>query len=250
MFFPIGDTQVHGGHKPIISYSFIFINIAVFLLQISTPGHLICSFSTIPMDIINGESYHTLVSAIFMHGSWMHLIGNMLFLWVFADNIEAKIGSINFLVFYMAGGFIASFTHIYFSTLGSEINQITCLPCSDYNPCADGMQISAAVIPSLGASGAISAVMGAYLLMFPKSRIKVLVLLLFRSFYVPAILFLGLWFLQQLFSGIGTLGPTTTTEGVAWWAHIGGFIFGLVAGLYLKKFVTQSTEYEDVRDLD
>lgn len=250
MFFPIGDTQVQGGYKPIISYTFIFINISVFLLQISTPGNLICTFSTIPIDIINGERYYTLISAIFMHGSWMHLIGNMLFLWVFADNIEAKIGSTKFFIFYLAGGFIASFTHIYFSTLGTDVSQITCLPCSDYNPCADGKEISTAVIPSLGASGAISAVMGAYLLMFPKSRIKVLVLLLFRSFYVPAILFLGLWFLQQLFSGVGTLGPATSVDDVAWWAHIGGFVFGIVTGLYLKKFVKQSLNYEDVRDLD
>ena len=246
MFFPIGDTQVQGGYKPIISYLFIGINILVFLLQISTPGNLICTFSTIPIDIIKGEGYYTLLSSLFMHGSWMHLIGNMLFLWVFADNIEAKIGSLKFLIFYMAGGFIASFTHIYFSTLGSEIIMISCLPCSDLNPCAEGVPISSAVIPSLGASGAISAVMGAYLLMFPKSQIKVLVLILFRSFYVPTILFLGLWFIQQLFSGIGTLGPATTTgEGVAWWAHIGGFIFGLTAGLYLKKFVKNTLDYED-----
>ncbi len=246
MFFPIGDTQVQGGHRPIISYLFIGINILVFLLQMSTPGNLICKFSTIPIDIIKGEGYYTLLSSIFMHGSWMHLIGNMLFLWVFADNIESKIGSIKFLIFYLAGGFMASFTHIYFSTLSLEISQISCMPCSDLNPCADGMHISTAVIPSLGASGAISAVMGAYLLMFPKSQIKVLVLILFRSFYVPAILFLGLWFIQQLFSGIGTLGPATTVgDGVAWWAHIGGFIFGLASGLYLKKFVKQSLDYDE-----
>ena len=181
-----------------------------------------------------------------MHGSWMHLLGNMLFLWVFADNIEAKIGSSKFLLFYILGGLFAGFTHIYFSTFDMELSQIHCMPCSESNPCADGLPISAAVIPSLGASGAISAVMGAYLLMFPKSQVKVLVLILFRSFYVPALAFLGLWFIQQLFSGIGSMGPaTTTSEGVAWWAHIGGFVFGLTAGLYLKRFVKQNINIEE-----
>ncbi|MBK8518263.1 MAG: rhomboid family intramembrane serine protease [Saprospiraceae bacterium] len=246
MFFPIGDTQVSGGYKPIVSYSFIVINVLVFILQVSTPGNLICQFSAIPIDIIKGEGYFTLLSSIFMHGSWMHLIGNMLFLWVFADNIEAKIGSVKFLIFYLAGGFFASFAHIYFSTSGAELSQITCLPCSQTNPCAVGTHISAAVMPSLGASGAISAVMGAYLLMFPKSQIKVLVLILFRSFYVPALLFLGLWFIQQLFSGMGSLGPATAEgEGVAWWAHIGGFVFGLIAGVYLKSFVKSNIDYQD-----
>lgn len=244
MFFPIGDTQVQGGHKPIVSYTFIAINVIVFLIQISVPGNLICQFSAIPFDILKGEGYFTLLSSIFMHGGWMHLIGNMLFLWVFADNIEAKIGSLQFTIFYLAGGLFASFAHIYFSTSGVELSQITCMPCSQTNPCADGVNISNAVIPSLGASGAISAVLGAYLLMFPKSQIKVLVLLFFRSFYVPALVFLGLWFIQQLFSGLGSLGPSNAaSEGVAWWAHIGGFVFGLVAGVYLKKFVKTEIDY-------
>ncbi|MFZ1750141.1 MAG: rhomboid family intramembrane serine protease [Saprospiraceae bacterium] len=244
MFFPIGDTQVQGGHKPIVSYTFIVINIIVFLFQVATPGNLICEFSTIPIDIVQGNSYYTLLTSLFMHGSWMHLIGNMLFLWVFADNIEAKIGSVKFLIFYLLGGFFASFAHIYFSTVGAELSQIVCLPCSSSNPCAQGMHISSAVIPSLGASGAISAVMGAYLLLFPKSQIKVLVLIFFRSFYVPALVFLGLWFIQQLFSGLGSLGPATAAgEGVAWWAHIGGFVFGLAAGISLKSWVNKAIDY-------
>lgn len=242
MFFPIGDTQVQGGHKPYVSYTFIAINILIFLLQVATPGNLVCEYAAIPLDIIMGRSYHTLISSIFMHGSWMHLIGNMLFLWVFADNIEAKIGSLKFLLFYISGGLFASFAHIYFSTYSEELSMITCFPCAIDNPCSsDNISISSAVIPSLGASGAISAVMGAYLLMFPKSKIKVIVLILFRSFYVPALVFLGLWFIQQLFSGFGSLGPTSSaSEGVAWWAHIGGFVFGLLSGIYLKTLVNKT----------
>ena len=244
MFFPIGDTQVQGGHKPLVSYTFIVINVVVFLLQLSTPGNLICQFSTIPLHIIEGTQYHTLISSLFLHGSWMHLLGNMLFLWVFADNIEAKIGSFKFLLFYIAGGLAASFAHIYFSTTPQELQNITCLPCSDDNPCNVDMIVSAAVVPSLGASGAISAVMGAYLLMFPKSQIKVLVLILFRSFYVPALVFLLIWFGQQVLSGVGSLMPSGNSDGVAWWAHIGGFAFGLIAGLFLKKYVKDSLDYE------
>lgn len=248
MFFPIGDTQVKGGHKPLVSYTFILLNILVFLKQVTTPGNLICEFSTIPFDIIKGDGYYTLISGIFMHGSWMHLIGNMLFLWVFADNIEAKIGSFKFLIFYLAGGLFASFTHIFFSIDSSALSQITCFPCSLTNPCTDDSNVSAAVIPSLGASGAISAVMGAYLLMYPKSQIKVLVLIFFRSFYVPALVFLGLWFIQQIFSGVGSLLPNASSQGVAWWAHIGGFVFGLVAGAFLKSYVKQNLDYNTSDD--
>lgn len=243
MFFPIGDTQVQGGYKPIISYTFIVLNILVFLLQLSTPGNLICQFAAIPLNIIEGTQYHTLISSLFLHGSWMHLLGNMLFLWVFADNIESKIGSFKFLLFYILGGLVASFAHIYFSTTPHELQNISCLPCSVNNPCNVDMVVSSAVIPSLGASGAISAVMGAYLLMFPKSQIKVLVLILFRSFYVPALVFLLLWFGQQVFSGIGSLVPSGNSDGIAWWAHIGGFAFGIIAGLFLKKYVKDSMDY-------
>jgi membrane associated rhomboid family serine protease len=251
MFFPIGDTQVQGGYKPILSYAFIAVNILIFFLQISTEGNLVCEFSTIPIDIIKGDGYFTLLSSMFMHGGWMHLIGNMLFLWVFADNIEAKVGSLYFIIFYLAGGFFASFAHVFSSTLGYDGSQIACLLCNTPNPCNDSIQANAAVIPSLGASGAISAVMGAYLVMFPKSQIKVLVLIFFRSFLMPAILFLGLWFLQQLFSGFGSIGPANSaSEGVAWWAHIGGFVFGILGGLYFKYYIMNTDPISTASPLD
>ena len=234
MIFPIGDDQVQGGAKPIFSYAFIGINILVFLLQSMTPGALICEFGSIPYEIVRGEDYHTLITSMFMHGGWMHLIGNMLFLWVFADNIEATVGNFNFLVFYFLGGLAASAAHIWLGAGGGEIMSNCCMPCSGGIGC-EGQNIIACAgsIPSVGASGAISAVMGAYLVMFPHSKIKMLVVYFFRSFRVPALWFLGFWILQQLISGFMALGPQSAhTSGVAWWAHIGGFVFGVVAGFF------------------
>ena len=239
MIFPVGDDQVEGGFKPLFSYSFIAINIVIFLLQISVNGNLICDFASIPDNILNGNSLHTLITSMFLHGGWMHLIGNMLFLWIFADNIEATIGNFNFLFFYVMGGLIASAVHIYFSQGGLELGAC-CLPCDLSNPCTleeGGIVPCPRYTPSLGASGAISAVMGAYLVMFPKSQIKILVLFFFRTFKISAILFLGIWFAQQLISGIGNLGPSATSSGVAWWAHIGGFVFGLLAGWLIRSLM-------------
>ena len=238
MFFPIGDTQVQGGYKPIVSYSLIAINVIVFLIQVSTEGNLICAYSTIPANIVSGRDYITLITSMFLHGSWMHLIGNMLFLWVFGDNIEAKIGSVRFLIFYILGGLAASFAHIYFSTASVSYADIMCFPCSLSQPCLDNYSPPSAVVHSLGASGAIAAVMGAYLYIFPKSQIKVIILILFRSFYMPAILFLGIWFVQQMFYGIGSFGvKNTASDSTAWWAHIGGFVFGLIAAIYFKHII-------------
>lgn len=214
MIFPIGDENIKGGYKPTITYLFIAINIVIFLFQVTldmdATRAFLYEYGTIPVEILNGEDYFTLMSNMFLHGGWMHIIGNMLFLWVFADNIEAIIGNINFLVFYLLGGLFASLLHIFLNPSSS--------------------------IPAVGASGAISAVMGAYLVMFPKSKIKVLVIFLFRSIYMSALIFLGLWFVQNLVSGLGSLGPESAqTAGTAWWAHIGGFLFGIVAGYFAKQ---------------
>ncbi len=197
MFFPVGDTQVKGGYTPYFSYSFIVLNVLIFLWQISHP-YLHIEHALVPMEILQGEDTYTLISSMFMHGSWMHLLGNMLFLWVFADNIEATVGNFNFLAFYLLGGLAATGAHILFNT-GSAV-------------------------PSLGASGAIAAVLGAYLVMFPKSRIKTFIFYFIVG--IPAFVFLGIWFFMQ-FSGL--MGAES---GVAWWAHIGGFVFGLIAGYF------------------
>ena len=235
MIFPIGDTNVQGGYKPIFSYTFIAINIIIFLLQISVQGNLVCEYATIPSDIANGKNYYTLISSMFMHGGWMHLIGNMLFLWVFADNIEAVVGNSRFLIFYILGGLAATGLHLLFEVyLGGGIVQGCCSPCYSNVTCEEIRNICAGSTPSLGASGAISAVLGAYLVLFPKSRVKVF--FFFSTFTIPALFFLGFWFLEQLISGVGTLGSLESMGGgVAWWAHIGGFIFGLIYGLVNKK---------------
>ena len=224
MIFPIGDDQIKGGAYPYVSYAMIAINVIVFIFQFTLPEAQLQSFvynyGSIPEEIVRGEDYYTLFTSMFLHGGIMHLIGNMLFLWVFADNIEQTVGNFNFLVFYLLGGLAAAGIHIAFN-MGSTI-------------------------PAIGASGAISAVMGAYLVMFPKSRVKLLVLIFFRSFYIPAFLFLGFWIGQQLVSGYMALGPESAhTAGVAWWAHIGGFVFGVIAGFFARKsaqkYITPAT---------
>ncbi|MEM6965466.1 MAG: rhomboid family intramembrane serine protease [Bacteroidota bacterium] len=235
MIFTIGDEQVKGGHFPLFAYGFIALNIIAWFLQNQTPDLAICEYGSIPADILRGENYHTLITSMFMHGSWMHIIGNMLFLWVFADNIEATVGSFKFLIFYIGGGIAASVVHIY---LGAGTEQIgCCFPCGNEMGirCAENaVNMCSGSIPTVGASGAISAVLGAYLVMFPKSQVKILVLVFFRSFQVAAYLFLGLWIGMQLFSGFSSIGQAAA-GGTAWWAHIGGFVFGVAAGFLFRE---------------
>jgi membrane associated rhomboid family serine protease len=238
MIFPIGDTNVKGGYKPLFSYSFIGINVLIFLLQIVTPGNLVCGYATIPDDIMAGNHLYTLMTSMFLHGGWMHLIGNMLFLWVFADNIEAVIGNTRFLLFYLCGGIVASMIHIGIDIwFGAAELANCCSPCAAEVSCQDATSICPGSVPSLGASGAISALLGAYIVLFPKSKIKVLIF--FYTTTISALVFLGLWFGEQLISGIGALSPLSAqAEGVAWWAHIGGFLFGLIFG-WLNREATR-----------
>ena len=232
MIFPIGDTNVKGGARPYFTYSLIVLNIAIFILQTLTKGNLVCEFATVPGEIVRGRDLHTLISSMFLHGGWMHLIGNMLFLWVFADNIEAVVGNSKFIIFYLMGGLAASGAHIFIELAihsSDTVSLSCCMPCMVGSNCGIEDVLCQGFIPSLGASGAISAVMGAYLVMFPKSRIKVLVLV--WTVHVSALVFLGFWFIEQLMSGIGGLSVISAqSAGVAWWAHIGGFVFGIIYG--------------------
>jgi len=214
MIFPIGDDQVKGGTFPIFSYAFIALNVAVFVYEVLLMGKgenafndFLMTYGAIPNEILSGQDLPTLFTSMFLHGGWMHVIGNMLFLWVFADNIEAVIGNTRFLVFYILGGLAAHAAHIYFNMESG--------------------------IPTVGASGAISAVMGAYLVMFPKSKIKLF--FFFLTFRVSAFLFLGFWIFQQVNAGVAGLSQLGEEAGVAWWAHIGGFVFGVLAGFYFRS---------------
>ena len=236
MFFPIGDTQVKGGYFPYVCYAFIVLNVLAFLYQLTDPNILICDFGSIPNDIANGQGYITLITSTFMHGGWMHLIGNMLFLWVFGDNIEATVGNFSFAGFYILGALAASGLHIFLSS-GTGTELIDC--CNLCSGCPKGANLCPGSIPSVGASGAISAVLGAYLVMFPKSKIKTLVFYFFTE--IPAFLFLGIWIGQQLFFGFGSLGPEAAASGgTAWWAHIGGFAFGVIAGFFARNGKSKS----------
>lgn len=231
MIYPIGDDQVSGGSKPFFSYLFIGINLIVFLYQIVlSPADLewfIFQFGSVPADITQGKNLFTLFTSMFLHGGWVHLVGNMMFLWVFGDNIEAVLGNLNFLLFYVAGGLAAAVAHI--------------------------LAGPGSTVPAIGASGAISAILGAYLILFPASKIRVLVVYFFRSFYMPAIFFLGIWIIQQLISGYFSLSETTSEaqrSGVAWWAHIGGFGFGLISGLIARKTMKHKTKTDSFSDRD
>ena len=164
-----------------------------------------------------------LLTSMFMHGGWLHLGGNMLFLFIFGDNVEDRLGHAQYLLFYLLGGLIASLAHAWSGP--------------------------ASPIPSLGASGAIGAVLGAYIVLYPHARITTLAFLgfLITTLRVPALLFLGVWFLMQSFQGIAALGvpSTTASGGTAWWAHIGGFVFGLVGGAIVRMLPQRRNPYAD-----
>jgi membrane associated rhomboid family serine protease len=217
---PIGDDNIRRTSYPIVNLLLIVINVLVFLFEFSMSENalqgLINQWGAIPTQILAGQRLETLFTAMFMHGGWLHLISNMVFLWIFGDNIEDILGHIPYLLFYLAGGLIASAAHILFNPTSS--------------------------IPSLGASGAISAVLGAYIVMFPHSRIRTLIF--FGIGFVTrisAFIFLGVWFLIQVFSGVTSLGADTAqTSGVAFWAHIGGFVFGLLIGVLYRGRASQA----------
>ncbi len=219
MFFPIGDDQIRGGYYPIFSYSLLVLNGFVFIYQMLLPPDqleiFLYTYSAIPVEILRGQDLFTLLTSMFLHGGWMHLIGNVLFLWVFGDNIEAAVGNARFIFFYLLGGVVASLAHVYFNPLSE--------------------------IPSLGASGAISAVMGAYLVMFPKSKVKVFVFLfvILRKVTMPAVAFLGIWIGFQIISGMQNVGIGANDGGTAWWAHIGGFAVGVLFGFLFRRRALQ-----------
>jgi len=197
---------------PYVTYALIAVNVVVFLsyVDLFDDAYALNAFfgewSLIPAQVAEGYRYDTLFTTMFLHGGFMHLAGNMLFLWIFGDNMEDEMGHFGFLLFYLASG------------IGAALAHVISAPYS--------------MVPTVGASGAIAGVMGGYLLLFPKARIDILLILLvfFRIFSIPAWVMLGLWFALQLFSGVG---DDPSTGGVAYWAHAGGFVIGFILTLPL-----------------
>ena len=212
---PVRDT-IKTHRTPVVNYALIGINVVVFLLMFLNSGRIeqiYDQFALIPANFSNGinlRNIMTIFTSMFMHGGWMHLISNMLYLWIFGDNIEDRLGPGLYLAFYLLGGVAAAGLQFLVNPTSS--------------------------IPMVGASGAIAAVLGAYLVLYPRSRVYTFIPLGFwtRLTLVPAILVLGMWFILQLINGVGSLG-VADNGGTAYFAHIGGFLFGLLVGYLTKK---------------
>ncbi|MGD0470443.1 MAG: rhomboid family intramembrane serine protease [Terriglobales bacterium] len=199
---PLGDASRRPARIPVVTILIILVNGFVFVQELLGGDAFVSTWSAIPAQIFSGHRWVTILTAMFMHASWSHIIGNMIFLWAFAPEIEDAMGPGRYFVFYIVGGLVAM------------LAQVAADPHS--------------TVPNLGASGAIAAVMGAFLVTYPRDRIRAVLFffVFFRITFIPAALLIGFWFLTQLFSA-GVVAQVQT-GGVAYLAHIGGFIFGVV----------------------
>ncbi len=235
MVIPIGDENRANRQTPFVVYTLVAINVLLFALQLLRGDTFTLAYAAVPYEITHGVDlvrpqplpggqmipqmpgpfpiWLTIFSSMFLHGGFMHIIGNMLYLWVFGDNIEDNFGHLRFLIFYLVCGIVAM------------LAQVVLDPNS--------------VIPTLGASGAIAGVLGAYLIMFPHNRIRVLTtFLVLTVLELPAIIVLGLWIVLQFFGQLGSITDNTAQTGgggVAYMAHIGGFVAGLALAFILRK---------------
>jgi rhomboid family protein len=217
MFIPLKDLNPHRTF-PAVNTLLILANAAVFIYELTLPPHLYKVFltvnATVPARIpawFGGHvgfeaAFFPIVTSMFLHSGWAHILGNMLFLWIFGDNVEDYFGHAGYFFFYFLCGIAAGLFHIVFNLQST--------------------------VPALGASGAISGVMGAYAVLFPRAKILTLVLIFLVP--IPAIFILGYWFLLQFLEGVGSLG-SIASGGVAWWAHIGGFVFGALLTWAIKR---------------
>jgi membrane associated rhomboid family serine protease len=214
---PLTDT-VRSRSFPIVNWMLIGTNVFLFLVMVSygvRAEALVAQLGVVPARLLQDPSARqimTLFTSMFLHGGWVHLLGNMLALYIFGDNVEDRLGSGRYLVFYLVCGLVAAGAHIVLNRNSP--------------------------VPTIGASGAISGVLAAYLVFFPAARVITLVPTLFLPWFVeiPAVIYLGLWFLSQLFNGVfSVIAGTQAFGGVAWWAHIGGFVAGLILGPLLVR---------------
>lgn len=221
---PLRDT-IPSRNVPVTMYLLILVNCLVFFFQLELPPpalqKIFYYFGIVPARYTDPRwmhftgipvEYWPFLTSMFLHGGWMHLLGNMWTLWIFGDNVEDRMGPLRFLLFYLCCGVVAGVVHV-----------VT-------NPSSH--------IPTIGASGAISGVMGAYFVLFPYSRVITFIPIFFYPVFIalPAVTYLAVWFFIQFLNGIGSLLPTEEVGGIAWWAHIGGF----VAGIVLCPLFTQS----------
>jgi membrane associated rhomboid family serine protease len=200
--FPIGDDDTTRRTTPVVTYALIALNLLFFFVELSGGDPFIQQWSVVPRRLLANPAtdFPTIFTSMFMHAGWLHLGGNMLYLWIFGDNVEDSFGHLKFLIFYLLCGIAATAAQLAFS-VGSNV-------------------------PNLGASGAIAGVLGAYILLFPRGQVKVL---MGRGVIpMPALVVIGLWIVLQFVSGIGSISNTVDTGGVAYMAHIGGFVAGFV----------------------
>jgi len=199
---PLTDASRRPVHFPIITICIILTNVVVFLLELQGGDAFVLKWSAIPANLVSGHQLITIVTAMFLHGSWSHIIGNMVFLWAFGPEIEDSMNPLRYLGFYLAGGVVAA------------VAQVAASPGS--------------TVPELGASGAIAAVMGAFLVTYPRDRIRTLLIIFVfvKVTFIPAALIIGLWFVTQLFNA-GSVAAVQT-GGIAYVAHVAGAIFGAV----------------------
>ena len=207
--FPVGDDNSSRRTVPFVTYLLILVNALFFVAELALGDAFIVQWSFVPQRFLDNPvgDILTLFSSMFMHAGWLHIAGNMLYLWIFGDNVEDRFGHVKFLIFYLICGLAATFAQMAFN-MHSEI-------------------------PNLGASGAIAGVLGAYILMFPKAKVRVL---MGRGVVpVPALIVLGFWIILQFLSGVGSIMGPSGEGGVAYMAHIGGFIIGFVLTFFFRK---------------
>jgi membrane associated rhomboid family serine protease len=211
--FPIGDDDTSVTTVPVVTYGLIIANVLIFFVELDGGEDFIRQWAFIPARFTHDPAGNvsTIFTAMFMHGGWMHLFGNMLYLWIFGNNVEDQFGHAKFLVFYLVAGIAATFAQYYFS--------------------------AGSTVPNVGASGAIAGVLGAYMLMFPNASVRVLV---FQQIVaLPALIVIGFWIVLQLFSGVGSIARTDESAdagGIAYMAHVGGFAAGLlIAFLFWRR---------------
>lgn len=211
--FPLRDQSTRSQKLPYLTILLIVINVIVFLFTFFSPDFekIVLKYGTIPDQILNGKNLSTLLTSTFLHVGFLHLAGNMWFLWLFGDNLEHNLGKIRFIIFYLLVGILAGLIHVFTVTAGDRS------------------------IPTIGASGAISGLLGGYVVLFPQNKIRAFMMVFFRPilFDVPAFIYVGIWFLYQLLY----VGAPTS---VAYMAHIGGFIAGAILILLLRRKLQKS----------